>query len=165
MPPNPKPPSSALPPTSPVTTTRTRPAMARLTPSPDQPDTSRQPAATPSLEPARQTSPPPPTSPSTPPLRARTHARTARRTVFHLPSTPWAAVDPPIRNRRPGYTRFGLQRSERGCPRPRGAASPASGELPSIACTSRCGRVGSIRPGNRNCFRANWMRFVQSSLS
>jgi hypothetical protein len=60
--------------------------------------------------------------------------------TLHLPSTPWAAEGHPIHSRRLGYIRFRLQRSERPLVESssRGAASPASGELPSIACTSRC---------------------------
>ena len=68
-------------------------------------------------------------------------------TVFHLPSTPWAADGRSIRSGRSGCTRFGLQRSQRGCPlvesSSRGAASPASGE--------RRAGVGSIQPENRGC--------------
>ena len=84
-------PSSALPLTLPVTTTRTRPAMDRLTRDytdpllTDQPDTSRQSAAvqprrpfSPLVKRRRQSPPPPPpTSPSSPPLRARTVRRNA----------------------------------------------------------------------------------------
>jgi hypothetical protein len=62
------------------------------------------------------------------PLRGLTSGLSARRraslppdtatrgwTASQLPSTPWAALDRPIRNQWAGYAQFGPQRSERGC--------------------------------------------------
>ena len=48
-------------------------------------------------------------------------------TVFHLPSTPWADDGRPIHILRLGYTRLGLQGSERGSsPPPRRGRDPAA---------------------------------------